>query len=396
MTAPEPPTSAARRYGRLATLVVAAVLVLLSAMVLVPPFNMALFPLAVGASEYSPLLVIADLLWCLPANRILRPSRRLRYATLAALLFSACLAVRPLTQYTRVATAASEQLGTAGPPPRFSLMAALAGLPTSPDVMERTIGYAAPDGERLTMRLYSLPQHKLQPTVVVLYGGAWQGGSAGQAENVSRALATEGYTVAAIDYRHAPMSRYPAQSDDVIRGMLLLQDSADVWGIDLARAAILGRSSGGHLAELAAFLPNGFHFRALVALYAPYDLVEGYMDLPSPDPIGVRAVLTSLVGGTPQQRLMQYRIASPSSYMRPGLPPTLLLFGGRDHVVKPEFNRKAAQALRAAHVPVISVELPWAEHAFDLAPSGLGGQLAFNVISDFLELNLKPVEPGRR
>jgi len=110
----------------------------------------------------------------------------------------------------------------------------------------------------------------------------------------------------------------------------------------------------------------------------------------------VRAVLTSLVGGTPQQRLMQYRIASPSSYMRPGLPPTLLLFGGRDHVVKPEFNRKAAQALRAAHVPVISVELPWAEHAFDLAPSGLGGQLAFNVISDFLELNLKPVEPGRR
>ena len=396
MTSPEPSASAVRRYGRLATLVVAAVLVLLSAMVLVPPFNMALFPLAVGASEYSPLLVIADLLWCLPANRLLRPSRRLRYATLAALLLSACVAVRPLTQYTEVATAANEQLGTGGPPPRFSLMAALAGLPTSPDVTLRSIAYAAPDGERLTMRLYSLPQHKLQSTVIVLYGGAWQGGSAEQAENVSRALATEGYTVAAIDYRHAPMSPYPAQSDDVSRGILLLQDSADVWGIDLARVAILGRSSGGHLAELAAFLPNGFHFRALVAIYAPYDLVQGYMDLPSPDPMGVRAVLTSLLGGTPQQRLMQYRVASPASYVRPGLPPTLLLFGGRDHVVKPEFNRKAAQALRAARVPVISVELPWAEHGFDLAPSGLGGQLAFNVISDFLELNLKAVEAGRR
>ncbi|MDQ2667251.1 MAG: alpha/beta hydrolase [Gemmatimonadota bacterium] len=395
MTAPAPPTSAARQLGRLATLVVAAVLVLLSAMVLVPPFNMTLFPLAVGASEYSPLLVIADLLWCLPVNRILRPRRGLRYATLAALFLSACVAVRPLTQYTRVATAASEQLGTEAAPPRFSLMAAVAGLPTNADVTQRTIGYAAADGERLTMRLYAMPGHTAHPTVVVLYGGAWRTGSADQADNVSRALASEGYTIAALDYRHAPASQYPAQSDDVNRGMALLQDSAGAWGIDLTRVAILGRSSGGHLAELAAFVPHGFPFRALIAIYAPYDLVEGFNNLPSPNPIGVREVLTSFMGGTPEQRLVQYRAASPSAYVRAGLPPTLLLFGGRDHIVKPEFNRQDAQALRAAHVPVIAVELPWAEHGFDLAPAGLGGQLAFNVMSDFLALQLKPVASDR-
>jgi acetyl esterase/lipase len=394
MTPPEPSPPEGRRYLRRATLFVAAVLVVLSAMVLLPPFSMQLFPLAVGAPEYSPLLVIVDLLWCLPVNRLLRASPRARYATLAALLVSACLAVRPLTQYTRVAAAASEQLGTSDAPPRFSLMAAFTGLPTSGDVMERVVPYAAPDGQRLTMRLYSLPQREARPTVVVLYGGAWRNGTSAQASNVSRALASRGYVVAAMDYRHAPMSPYPAQTDDVSRGILLLRDSADAWGIDLARMAILGRSSGGHLAELAAYMPGAFPFRAVIAIYAPYDLVEGFRDLPSPDPIGVRAVLVSFLKGTPAEKLALYRAASPASYVRPGLPPTLLIFGGRDHVVKPEFNRSAARALRAAHVPVVAVELPWAEHGFDLAPTGLGGQLAFNVISDFLAVHLKPAHVG--
>ena len=240
MTSPQPPAPNTWHYGRIVTLVVAAALVLSSAMVLVPPFTMLLLPLAVGASEYSPLLVLFDLLWCLPANRVLRPSPRWRYATLAALVISACLAVRPLTQYTQVAAAANEQLGTAEPPPRFSLMAAIAGLPTRGDVTERIIPYAAPNGEPLVMRLYSLPQHGPRPTVVVLYGGAWRGGTSDQGANVSRALASKGYVVAAIDYRHAPLSPYPAQSDDVTHAIMILSDSADAWGIDVA---VTGRSS---------------------------------------------------------------------------------------------------------------------------------------------------------
>ena len=394
MTSPPPRGSGVRRTARVASLAVAAVLASLSVMVWMPPFTMVLVALAIGASEYSPVLVLLDLLWCLPVNRMLRGTPRLRYACLVVLIVSACLAVWPLTQYTRVAAAASEQVGTTDAPPRFSLMAAFTGLPTSADVIERIIPYAAPNGERLTMRLYSLPQRETRPALVVLYGGAWQQGTSAQAANVSRALASKGYVVAALDYRHAPASRYPSPVDDVNRGMLLVRDSADAWGIDLARVAILGRSSGGHLAELAAYMPGGYPFRAVIAIYAPYDLVKGYRDLPSPDPLGVRAVLTSFIGGKPEERLAQYRAASPASYMRPGLPPTLLIFGGRDHLVKPEFNRGAARALRAARVPVVAVELPWAEHAFDLAPTGLGGQLAFNVIVDYLAVNLKPARVG--
>lgn len=378
--------------GSIIVLAIASLLVVLSLMVVVPPYSLTLFRLGDGAIEYSPILVLLDLLWCLPVNRLLRPRRTLRFTTLAFLIASACVAVRPLTQFTRTSATASAQLGTEASQSRFSLVAVVSGLPTNPAVQERTIPYVAPDGERLTLRLYALAPRQSRPTVVVLYGGAWSSGAPTQCENVSRALASRGYTVAAIDYRHAPTSRFPAQIDDVNHALMMLRDSSESWGIDHRRMAILGRSSGGHLAELAAFTPNDFGLKAVVALYAPFNLSAGYVDLPSPDPLDVRLALRSLLGGTPTQQPRRYLAASPSELIRPGLPPTLLLFGGRDHIVKPVFNRQAATALRAARVPVISIELPWAEHGFDMVPTGLGAQLAFNVIAEFLDRELKPAK----
>ena len=128
--------------------------------------------------------------------------------------------------------------------------------------------------------------------------------------------------------------------------------------------------------------------RAVVALYAPYDLEQGYRDLPTPDPIDVRGALRGFIGGTPSDQAGRYRAASPASFVRAGVPPTLLMYGGSDHVVKPDFNRQAAAALRAARVQVVQVELPWAEHGFDMAPGGVGAQLAYGTITDFLSREL--------
>jgi acetyl esterase/lipase len=367
------------------------VLVLLSLMVIVPPFTLALAPFAVGASEYSPLLVLLDLAWCAVAGFLLRGRRGARRVTQALLLVAACIALWPYVAFTRAAASAGEQLGGQGSRPSFSLATAVRGLPVSSEVVERTIAYTAVDGAPLELRLYSLPARALRPTVVVIYGGAWRQGEPTQCENVSRALAARGFTVAAIDYRHAPAHPWPAAIDDVNRSLQLLRDSASAWGIDVARMAVLGRSAGGHLAELAAFRPETFPLRAVISIYAPFDLKQGYEDLPVPDPIDVRAVLEDFMSGTPATRALAYREASPSTHVRSGLPPTLLLFGGRDHVVKASFNRDAASKLRAANVPVVAVELPWADHGFDMAPTGLGAQLAFAVISSFLDRELKQV-----
>jgi acetyl esterase/lipase len=359
-------------------------LVLASAMVVVPPLSMGMLVLAVGAAEYSPLLALLDLVWMLVARRLLRGRRFLRLGAMTLLLLAAVAAIRPLAQFDRTARDASAQLGTDEDVARYSPLDAFRQPVAHGAGTERSIAYRAADGTPLTMRLHHGAIAGPRPTVVVIHGGAWRSGDATQGEGMSRALAARGYTVASIDYRHAPAARFPAQLDDVRRSLALLHDSATAWQVDTSRIALLGRSSGGHLAELAAWSVIQPGVRAVVAIYAPFDLVRGFEEPPVPDPIGVRAVISDFLGGTPEQQPARYAAASPAARVRPGLPPTLLLYGAHDHVVRPEFNRDAANRLRAARVPVVEVEVPWAEHGFDMAPGGLGAQLASNVVIAFL------------
>jgi acetyl esterase/lipase len=166
----------------------------------------------------------------------------------------------------------------------------------------------------------------------------------------------------------------------------LSERAAAAWGADPSRVALWGRSSGGHLATRVAWdtaaLP--VTVRGVVAFYAPFDLVAGYANPPRPDPLDVRAILRDFTGGTPTDRPDVYRDASPSTFVRPGLPPTLLAYGRRDHIVLARFGRDAAAALRRAGVPVVHLELPAAEHSFDEVPGGPDGQAALWVAEAFL------------
>lgn len=376
------------RRRRISSLVVAIagtiLLVLAIAVGFAAPRSMSVLAPILASAELSPVLALLALAWLLLVQRLLAGRQRLRLFASIVLALASVAALRPLAQFGPVASRAAAQLGA--PRPRFSLTMALTGLPAAPDVRERIVHYTAADGTPLSMRLFARDGRTgRHGTVVVLYGGAWRGGEPTQGANVSRALAQRGYTVAALDYRHAPRFVFPAQLDDVRRSLALVRDSAQAWRVDTTRIALLGRSAGGHLATLSAFSAGGPAVRAVIAIYAPWDLVEGYRDLPSPDPIGVRSVIGNFVGGTPDQQPARYREASPASHVRPGLPTTMLLFGSRDHLVKPEFNRAAASALRGAGVSVVELELPWAEHGFDLVPGGLGAQLAYWAIGTFLE-----------
>jgi acetyl esterase/lipase len=361
------------------------VLAALSYATVVPPWSMLTLGIAVGATELSPALAVLDLLWLLAYVRITRHAPRAQWRRGAVLLYllGVVLTLSPFAQFGGTASRADAQLGSDDDPLRFA-PSAMFRQTAAPGIRERVIAYPAADGSPLAMRLYRGPSSGPRPTVVVIYGGAWHTGDASQSASINRAIASHGYTVAAIDYRHAPAHRFPAQLEDVRGALTLLHDSSSAWSIDTTRLVLLGRSSGGQLAELAAYTQAERPVRAVIAIYAPYDLTQGYEDVPRPDPIGIRSVLRDFIGGTPAEQRERYRAASPATFVRAGLPPTLLLYGGRDHVVKPAFNRRAADALRAAHVPVVQVEVPWADHGFDMAPGGLGAQLELGVVLRFL------------
>jgi acetyl esterase/lipase len=197
-------------------------------------------------------------------------------------------------------------------------------------------------------------------------------------------MTAQGYTVVAIDYRHAPRYRFPAQLQDVQAALQFILQQAANYEIDPTRIAVMGWSAGAHLASLAAYQPNTTPFRAVINYYGPTNLLQGYNEPPSPDPINTKAVLTAFLGGSPQQVATQYNLASPVNYVKSNLPPTLLIYGDRDHLVKPIFGQQLYQRLRATGNTAILIKIPWAEHSFDSVFAGMSNQIALYYTERFL------------
>jgi len=215
--------------------------------------------------------------------------------------------------------------------------------------------------------------------VVDIYGGAWQRGSPKDNAAFHKFLESRGYAVYAIDYRHAPAVHFPAQLDDVRAAIERVRSQPGG-----RRLVLCGRSSGAELALLAGYKwTDGI--AGVISFYGPTDLTAGYADVPFPDPIDERGVLRTYLGGTPRELPELYRAASPITYVRPGLPPTLLIHGLRDHIVKPRFSRELQRALAGSGNRVELVELPWSEHAFDFAPGGIGRWRSWKAVAEFLE-----------
>jgi acetyl esterase/lipase len=141
----------------------------------------------------------------------------------------------------------------------------------------------------------------------------------------------------------------------------------------------MGRSAGAHLATMAAWFTSPIRVRGVVSYYGPVDLAEAFKNPPSPDPLHIRSVEEALLGGTLDQMPERYADASTITHIRAGstpLPPTLLIYGGRDHIVEPKYGETLVKALRARGTSVAYLEIPWADHAFDEVFNGPSSQLA--------------------
>jgi acetyl esterase/lipase len=259
----------------------------------------------------------------------------------------------------------------------FDLAMTLRGYPTDHRVHTMlNLPVISADGTHHALDLYRAAGPGPHPAVVVIYGGAWIFGSRADSAELARALASAGYTAIAIDYRKAPKYPFPTQIEDVQAAIATIAQNARAWQIDPARVAILGRSAGAELALLAAYAPEPLTIKAAIGYYTPVDLIRGWNDPPQPDPANVRRILRAYLGGSLEERPDAYAAASPIAHIRPGLPPTLLIGGGRDELVQLALQREMRDALRLHGVRTASLEIPWSNHAFDEIPAGLGGQIA--------------------
>ena len=261
---------------------------------------------------------------------------------------------------------------------------------TIPDIrINKGIVFASPDGVDLKLNIYQPSVLGKYPTLIIVYGGAWRTGSPDDYERFSSYMAAQGYTAITIDYRHAPKYKFPKQLEDVETALKYIKTNADDLGIDLTKTAIMGRSAGGHLATLAAYQQKVIPFQAVVNYYAPVDLADGYYDLPKPDPIDVQTILSNFIGGSPEEQPELYKQASLTNFIQPDIPPSLLVYATRDHLVQAKFGRGLYNKLNATDNPAILLEIPWAEHAFDAVFFGVSNQLALYYTERFLASTLK-------
>src|SRR5438552_16487809 len=385
-------------------LIPAIVLCFIAIWVLLPPFHLGLMLFVIGAPELSVWLLLASLSVCALTYRASSTAAGARaafsLATMAALLYAYPLARSPFTiaafdramdqglgrdylDQVPVATRAALRAHALSP------LDFARGLERVDVLVRRGIEFARPGDVPLTLDIYRPPTAGPHPVLVQVYGGAWQRGSPDLDRSFASWFAARGYLVVSIDYRHAPAARWPAQIQDVRSALGWILAHSQEYEADPRRIALLGRSAGAQLALVAAYQGGPSLVRAVVSYYGPTDLVEGWRQPPRPDPLDTRTVLETYLGGTPDSAPVAYRDASPVTYVTRRVPATLLIYGARDHIVAPQFGRELTDRLHEAGATSVSLEIPWAEHAFDLMPNGLSGQIALYYTERFLAWALR-------
>jgi acetyl esterase len=135
------------------------------------------------------------------------------------------------------------------------------------DVVHEDIEYARPDGEPLLARVYR-PRGAAAPcpALVDVHGGAWTYFDRTADAYFDRALAATGMVVVALDFRQGAAHPWPTPVADVLAGIRWTKANAAALGARPDGVGLIGGSSGGHLAMIAALRPGAADARVAYAL----------------------------------------------------------------------------------------------------------------------------------
>lgn len=255
--------------------------------------------------------------------------------------------------------------------------------------------YAGIEGQDLKADVY-LPDTPApgKPVLLYVHGGSWNSGTRADSAPWLRWMADQGVAVFSVDYRLAPPPRWQDAVGDVKCALGWVRGKAAEYGIAPSNVSIAGDSAGGQLALIAAYTVDDQRFRpscdvpeapvkSAMGWYAPTDL-PALLDRTGLPGVAAGA-LGDYLGGGVDTRRAAYEASSPVSHVRPGLPPTLLVQGDRDHMIPATQAADLAGKLRGAGVPATAVTIPWAEHNFTGQWGSWGSQIMRPHVRAFLQ-----------
>jgi len=220
------------------------------------------------------------------------------------------------------------------------------------------------------------------PVLVYIHGGAWIiGDKREQGIPMMHELAERGWVCVAVNYRLSPRATWPDHVVDCKRALMWVREHVAEYGGDPSFLAVSGGSAGGHLSALVALTPNepewqpGFEdadtsVDACVPFYGVHDVTG------DPESSGIHGTgLVDLLQRRVMKRtvledLAAFEQASPDRRVTESAPPMFVIQGANDSLVPVQVARRFVDRLRAAsREPVAYLELPCAQHAFDILAS---------------------------
>jgi len=215
------------------------------------------------------------------------------------------------------------------------LFICLAGCTSKRVISHRNIVYNERSGQRLDT--FSPTDEIPKGTVIFVHGGRWRAGNKWQYGFFGKALARRGYSTVVINYRLSKAAGYHGMANDVALSVKWVQDHMSTDNGGAARIFVAGHSAGGHLAALVATDPSYFDSLAV-------NPVQGVLLV---DAFGLD--MNRYLSRHPNKRKSVYcrvftrdsvnwKAASPATYLRDGLPPFLLLVGDKTFNVIKEDN----------------------------------------------------------
>ena len=218
----------------------------------------------------------------------------------------------------------------------------------------------------------------LHPLAIVIHGGCWLAAFADLQlmSPLADALTRAGVATWNIEFRSVDShgGGWPNTLLDVASAVDYARDLAAKYPLDLERVVIVGHSAGGHLAQWASarhrlteksplFRKNPLPVRGAVGLAAISDLQRYFQES-----AGCGKSVPRLIGGLPNEVPERYRDASPAEMLPLGIKQTLIV-GSQDTIVRPQHNRRYAEAAQRSGDDIQLVVLDNAAHFDVIAPT---------------------------
>jgi acetyl esterase/lipase len=220
------------------------------------------------------------------------------------------------------------------------------------------------------------------PVLVYIHGGAWMiGDKRQQGIPMMHELVQRGWVCVSINYRLSPRATWPSAIVDCKRAVAWVRDHIAEYGGDPGFIAVSGGSAGGHLSSLLALTPDekqwqpGFEdldtsVDACVPCYGVYDTTGDPTRSGAYGPGLLELLERRVMKVSKADQPELFEQASPDHRVTAGAPPMFVLHGTNDTLVPLAVARYFVDRLsESSRAPVAYVELPKAQHAFDVLAS---------------------------